>query len=242
MEGKNQGSLRAILKSLLPLIIFTVIIGVLTLILLPEISRITTDEGREAFKAFVESIGFWGWLVTLGIQLLQIFVAFIPGEPVELMLGFVWGPWLGTFTCLFGVFIGSAVIFFLVRRFGMKFLVRAVDTDDLRKYSFLSDEKKVSLTLFILFFIPGTPKDVITYIAPIAPIGVLPYLLITTFARIPSIVTSTLLGERIREGDYLGAVIIFAVTALISLLGIIFGPRYVKEKSKEKENENTPTK
>ena len=242
MEGKNQGSLRAILKSLLPLIIFAAIIGVLTLILLPEISRITTDEGREAFKAFVEGIGFWGWLVTLGIQLLQIFVAFIPGEPVELMLGFVWGPWLGTFTCLFGVFIGSAVIFFLVRRFGMKFLVRAVGTDDLRKYSFLSDEKKVSLTLFILFFIPGTPKDVITYIAPIAPIGVLPYLLITTFARIPSIVTSTLLGDSIREGDYLGAVIIFAVTALISLLGIIFGPRYVRGKSKEKEDENTPTK
>lgn len=222
--------------------IFTLIIGILTVILLPEISRITTQDGREEFKAFVEKIGFFGWLVTLGIQLLQIFVAFIPGEPVELMLGFVWGPWLGTFTCLFGVFIGSAVIFYLVRRFGMKFLCRAVGTEDLRKYKFLSDEKRVSITLFILFFIPGTPKDVITYIAPIAPIGAVPYLLITTFARIPSIVTSTLLGERIREGDYLAAVIIFAATALISLLGIIFGPRYVKEKSKEKEDENTHTK
>ena len=121
-ENKRKTDIKALIKNFLPIIILVIAALILTLIFLPEIQRLGTDEGRAEFKAFVDSIGFWGWLVTLGIQLLQIFVAFIPGEPVELMLGFVWGPWLGTFTCLLGVFIGSFVIFMLVRRYGRKFL------------------------------------------------------------------------------------------------------------------------
>ena len=67
----------------------------------------------------------------------------------------------------------------------------------------------------ILFFIPGTPKDALTYIAPLAPMGTLKYLLITTLARIPSVVTSTVLGDRVAEGDYTAAIIVFAVCRYI---------------------------
>ena len=156
------------------------------------------------------------------------------------MLGFVWGPWLGMLTCLIGTFIGSLVIFILVRKLGPSFLERTVGTSDLTKYKFLSDKKRVELTLFIIFFIPGTPKDVITYIAPIAPIGALPYLLITTFARIPSVITSTLLGGSIADGDYTLAIIVFIVTALISVSGILIGSRYVEHRNKNAHSATAP--
>ena len=231
---------RVLLKNYLPIIIFIALMGILTLALWPYIARLGTIEGRVAFKAWVDGLGFGGWLVTLGIQLLQIFVAFIPGEPVELMLGYVWGPWLGTLTCLIGIFIGTLTIFLLVRKLGMRFVKRAVGTEDLTKYKFLSDKNKVELTVFILFFIPGTPKDALTYIAPIAPISPIKYLLIATFARIPSIITSTLLGDSIAEGDYLMAIIVFVITALISVFGIAFGNRFVEKKqSKAPEKEKT---
>jgi uncharacterized membrane protein YdjX (TVP38/TMEM64 family) len=156
---------------------------------------------------------------------------------VELMLGYVWGPWLGTLTCLIGIFIGTATIFLLVRKFGMKFVSRFVDPEELKRYKFLRDKNKVDITVFILFFIPGTPKDALTYIAPLAPIKPVRYLVIATLARIPSIVTSTLLGDRIAEGDYLMAVIVFAVMALITVVGIIFGNKYVSKKSGEKSSD-----
>ena len=226
---------RVLLKNYLPIIVFVAVMGALALAFWPYIKQLATDEGRVAFKSWVDGLGFGGWLVTLGIQLLQIFIALIPGEPVELMLGYVWGPWLGSFTCLLGIFIGTLTIFLLVRKFGMKFVRRAVGTEDLSKFKFLSNKNRVEITVFILFFIPGTPKDALTYIAPIAPIGAVKYLLIATFARIPSIITSTILGDSIAEGNYFVAVIVFVITALISVLGIIFGNRFIEKKQGKKE-------
>lgn len=224
-----------ILKKSLPVIVFVAVMGILTLILWPYVEGLATPEGREEFKVWIDGLGFGGWLVTLGIQLLQIFVALIPGEPVELMLGYVWGPWLGTFTCLLGIFIGTMTIFLLVRKFGMKFVSRFVDPEELKKYKFLRDKNKVDITVFILFFIPGTPKDALTYIAPIAPIGAVKYLLIATFARIPSIITSTILGDSIADGRWVLALVVFAVTAVISVLGIILGNRYIEHRKKNAE-------
>lgn len=227
-------NIKELIKNSIPIIIFIAIMGILTIIFWPYIQGLATEEGREAFKTWVDGLGFGGWLVTLGIQLLQIFVALIPGEPVELMLGYVWGPWLGTLTCLIGIFIGTLTIFLLVRKLGMKFVKKVVGTDDLTKYRFLSDKNKVELTVFILFFIPGTPKDALTYIAPIAPISPIKYLLIATFARFPSIITSTLLGDSIAEGNYVLAVVVFVITALISVLGIIFGNKFIEKRQAKK--------
>lgn len=235
MEEKKKLNVKEIIKNSIPIIIFVAVMGIITIILWPYIEGLATEEGREEFKTWVDGLGFGGWLVTLGIQLLQIFVALIPGEPVELMLGYVWGPWLGTLTCLIGIFIGTLTIFLLVRKFGMKFVKRVVGTDDLTKYKFLSNKNKVDITIFILFFIPGTPKDALTYIAPIAPISPIKYLLIATFARIPSIITSTLLGDSIAEGNWILAVIVFAITAAISIAGIVFGNKFIENKQKKKE-------
>lgn len=231
--SKNKKVIK-LLKSLVPLIIFLLVLTVLSIVFWKEIIALGTDEGRREFKEYVESVGFVGWLVTLAIQVFQILVAFIPGEPVELMLGFVWGPLLGTVTCLLGIFIGTLIIYLFVRKLGMPFLKKTLGERDLSKYKFLEDKNKVELTLFILFFIPGTPKDVITYIAPISKVNPLKYFLIVTVARIPSVVTSTVLGGSIAEGDYLLAVIVFIATAVISVTGIIFGNLYIKRKNSGK--------
>ncbi len=235
---KKEIDYKKLIKDILPIIVFIVAMCVATYKCWPFIEILATDEGRADFKSWVDGLGFGGWIVTLGIQLAQIFVALIPGEPVELMLGYVWGPWLGTFTCLLGIFIGTAIIYLLVKKLGIKFLRRIVVEKDMKKYGFLKDKNKLDLTIFILFFIPGTPKDVLTYIAPLTPIHPVKYLLIATFARIPSVITSTILGDRIAEGDYVMAIIVFIITALISILGIVFGNKYI-ERRQEKMRETT---
>ena len=237
MNELKRINVKELLKNSIPVIIFVAVMGLLTLIFWPYIEKLGSEEGRVAFKGWIDSLGFGGWLVTLGIQLLQIFVAFIPGEPVEILLGYLWNPIGGMLTCLLGIFLGTLVIFLFVRKFGKRFVKKIVGTDDLSKYKFLSDKNKLDITIFILFFIPGTPKDVLTYVVPLAPISPLKYLLISTFARIPSIITSTLLGDRLAEGDWLIAALVFALTAIISLLGIIFGNKYIEKKEKNHEKE-----
>ena len=104
---------------------------------------------------------------------------------------------------------------------------------------FLKNEKKLEILTFFIFLTPGTPKDALTYIAPIAPISPIKYLLIATFARIPSIITSTLLGDSIAEGNWILAVIVFAITAAISIAGIVFGNKFIENKQKKKEGFKT---
>ena len=228
---------KELIKKLKPLIIYVLIMLLATILLLPYVATLATEEGRAAFKEFIDNIGFFGWFVTLGIQLLQIFIAFIPGEPIELMLGFVWGPWIGLLTSLIGIFIGSLVIFLLVKKFGRPFVEKVVGDKDLTTYKFLSNPKKIELTVFIIFFIPGTPKDALTYITALSPIKPVRYLIIANIARIPSIVTSTLLGDSLAEGNYGMAIVFFAVVAIVSLIGIIFGGKFVAQKNKSYESD-----
>lgn len=233
MSEKRKIDVKELIKSSLPIIIFFLLLVALTVYFWPYIATLGTKEGRQAFKAWTDELGFGGWIVSLGIQLLQVFVAFIPGEPIELMMGYVWGPWLGALTCLLGIFIGATIIYFLVRKLGMKFVRKMVGTDDLTKYKFLSNQTRVELTVFILFFIPGTPKDALNYIAPIAPITPLKYMTIATFARIPSVVSSTVLGDSVADGRVWAAVLVFAVMAVISVVGIILGRKYIERKQKK---------
>ena len=71
-----------------------------------------------------------------------------------------------------------------------------------------------------MFFIPGTPKDLITYFIGLTRISLKDFLAITLFARIPSVVSSTVGGNFIGEKRYIEAVILFVVTAFVSLIGI----------------------
>lgn len=121
-----------------------------------------------------------------------------------------------------GVFISSAIIFFAVRRFGRSFIYSFASKDKIEKIEnskWFSDEKKIDLVLFLLFFIPGTPKDLLVYIGGLLPIRPLRFFLISTFARFPSIISSTIAGSNLVAGNWLAIVLTYAIT--FALAGII---------------------
>ncbi len=186
----------------------------------PWFSSLSTEAGQEELRAFVSSMGVLGWAVMLGLQVLQIVVAVIPGEPVEILMGALYGAWGGFLTCELGVLIGSCGVFYAVRALGTP-LVRAVFGEEkLRSFAFLQNTQKLEALTFLLFFIPGTPKDVLTYVAGLTPIRPLRFLGIALFARIPSILSSTWGGSSLAEGDWVKSLLIFAVVGSVSLIGI----------------------
>ena len=212
---------------------FSILFVVLTVVFWPYILSLSTDVGRDNLKQLIDSLGVGGWFVMLGIQVLQIVVAFLPGEPIEIIMGVFYGSIGGMFTCLLGILIGSMIVYLLTKLIGIPFVKLFIDLDDLKKYKFLNDSKRLDLTVFILFFIPGTPKDALTYLAPFLPIKAKRFFLIATIARIPSVITSTILGHELIEGRYLNAIIVFVVTALISISGILFHHYFTKRKQKD---------
>lgn len=174
----------------------------------------------ELFRAWVDRSGFWGRLLFVGMVFLQVIVALIPGEPLELAAGYAFGTVEGTLLSMGGILLGSAVIFLLVRRFGPKFAEVFFPEREIKKLSFLKDPRKARVLTFILMTIPGTPKDLLSYFVGLTPLTLMQWLKIVVIARIPSLLTSTISGGAAGEENYLLAGITLSVTLLLSCLGI----------------------
>ena len=186
----------------------------------------------EAFRLWVEQFGVLGKLIFVLMVFIQVLVALIPGEPVELAAGYAFGFWEGTLLSMIGIVLGSAVIFLLVRKFGDKLVEVFFANKEIKQLNFLKNNKKTAVIAFLLMLIPGTPKDFLSYFAGLTNLKLGQWLLIVTVARIPSLVTSTGTGAAAGDKNYLLAGIMLAITAVISLVGVIYYRRLSKESNK----------
>lgn len=192
----------------------------------------------QGFEAFIEGYGWWGRFVALGIQILQVFVAIIPGEFVEMGLGLSFGFIEGTIICLAGVGLASALVFTLVKIWGVKLVELFVEKEKIESLRFINSEKKLNTLVFVLFLIPGTPKDLLTYFVPLTKMKLSEFLFISMFARIPSVVSSTIGGDFFGNGKYLEGALLFVATGAISLLGILIYRKILAKYHQRKERKN----
>ena len=217
------------------LIIFIVFTCVLGLIFWPLIKNLENAEYREKFSAWVAKLGIKGFFILFGLQILQIVVAVIPGGPIELIAGAAYGAWMGLLILVAGCAVATVLVFFLVRKFGRPFIVRFFGADVINTWGFLSNEKKTALVTFILFLIPGIPKDTLTYLAPLTRLSLLQFTLISVFARLPAMISTTVMGDAVMRGNWLILFLIFGLTAVIGILGIQFKDRIIKRLSARRQ-------
>ena len=174
----------------------------------------------EKFRQWVDSHGLLGPLAFLGMMLLQVFVAVIPGEPLEIGAGYTFGAVEGTLLCILGAAIGSTLVFLFVRRFGVRAVEVFISREKIHSLRFLQNTRRVHLFLLVAFLLPGTPKDVLCYVAGLTTLKLGPFILISSICRLPSIVTSTIGGSALGSGQWGMAAIVFAATLVISAIGL----------------------
>ena len=190
----------------------------------------------ELFRAWVEQRGVWGKLAYVGMVLLQVLVAVIPGEPLEICGGYAFGALWGTVLCLLGALLGSVAVFAFVRRFGQPLVEVFFPREKLESLRFLHSSPRRDVLLWLIFTVPGTPKDLLCYFAGLTDLSWGKWLLISSVGRIPSIVTSTIGGDALGVQNYQFALIAFAVTLAISGVGLLI----YRAVCRRHENEKTP--
>lgn len=213
-----------IFKIMLAMLVAILLIGIIVYIF-PVMKEISTPEGKNAFKEKVQSSGFLGMLILFGLQVAQIFLIIIPGEPIEILAGMCYG-WLGgTIFIMISAFIISSTIFFLVKKYGKRFVYSFCDRRKVKKiegHKLFQNPRKIEMIMFILFFIPGTPKDLLVYIAGLLPIRPVRFIIISTLARFPSVISSTLAGENLIVGDWKMSLILYlGIFAIVVILVLI---------------------
>lgn len=206
------------------------VVAVLVVLLTLFIWNWLRSFSQDDFRDYIQSFGPLGWLVLLGLQFLQVFIALIPGELLETAAGYAFGPWIGTAICYVGVGLASSLIFALTRRYGVKLVEIFVARERINELRFLNTERKRNNLIFLLYFIPGTPKDLLTYFVGLTDIKLSQFLILSMIARIPSVISSTFGGHLLGEERYTGAVILYGITGLVSALGLWGYNVYLKKK------------
>ena len=201
---KIQSKKKLALKILIIVVSVLVMAGV-CITFFPFFKTLGTAEGRLSFQNEIQSLGFKGFLLIYLLESVQILLIILPGEPIELLYGMCYGGLLGTIYLTITVFINTLIVYFIVKKFGRKILVFFFDEEKIEKVEksiLFNDPAKATNLMTILFFIPGTPKDLLLYIGPLLPIKWWVFVLISTFVRIPSVVTSTVAGAGITNNNF----------------------------------------
>jgi len=198
-----------------------------------QASALAAEEGLPLWQATAElyiqhavaDAGIFGILICLALQFVQIVVAFIPGEAAQIAIGYVYGTVGGGLITLFGACLSSAFVFFLVRRLGAPFVQAMIGAKDSKRMDWLKDSKRLNSTVFILFLIPGLPKDLFTYVVPLTQMRPAAFLVLSTIARAPAIFASTFVAAAFRDGNYVAMAVVALVFGGIGILGIVFNTR-----------------
>ena len=221
-----------LLKNIAIIIVIILILGMI-IYLFPVMKELSTIEGQVTFENKVKSSGIFGMLILFGLQIAQIFLIILPGEPIEILAGMCYGGLWGTVFIMLSACIISTIIFLLVRKFGKKFVYNFYDKkkiNKIEKSKLFKNPKKIEFIMFILFLIPGTPKDLLVYIAGLLPIKPLRFIIISTFARFPSVISSTLAGENIIAGNWKTGIILYLLIIIIVAIIIYIVNKFDKDK------------
>ena len=221
-----------IIKIALTIIVVLIFIA-LVIYLFPIIKNLSTTEGQIAFKKQIDSSGAYGFLILFGLQVAQILLVVLPGEPLEIIAGMCYGTVGGTIFVLLTSLVTTTIIYFLIRKYGKKLLYQFFDKekiDKIEKSKIFKNPRNIEKILIILFLIVGTPKDLLTYIGGLLPISPIKFILIATFCRLPSIISSTIAGSNISEGNWKISLIVYGITFAITGIAMFIYDKFDKNK------------
>lgn len=229
MSRKNKIKM---FKIVLMAVVLTLFIGI-TVYLFPVMKNLSTVEGQVAFKEKVDNSGMMGMLSLFGLQIAQIFLIIVPGEPIEILAGMCYGGLWGTVFIMMSAAIISITIYLLVRKFGRKLVYDFCDEKKVSKIEnskLFQNPRKIELIMLVLFLIPGTPKDLLVYVAGLLPIKPIKFILISTFARFPSVITSTLAGDRLAIRDWKMSIMLYVAILILVAIVVLIINKFDKDK------------
>lgn len=218
---KKTGARRALALIAFPLLIAAVIVPVF--IWHRELWDLFSS--RHELRAWIQGWGAWAPLVFIGIQALQVIVFVIPGEVAQILGGYLFGALKGSLLSIVGILIGSCVDFSLARALGRPFVAALFPAERLASMEKLLSSRSARIVFFLLFLIPGIPKDILCYVAGLTPIGFVFFLAASTLGRLPGIVGSSVIGSAAASDKWVLMGIISAAALLLFGAGFILRPR-----------------
>lgn len=209
-----------------------IVIGVPLLVYFNNPEIIKNFDSLTSVNNFLDNYKTGSIFVYIGIQIFQIIVSVIPGQAIQFAAGYAYNFWLGYVFSLIGIGLGTLIAFFIAKLLGTDFVHLVFGEERLKRYMDKLNSKRGLTILFILFLIPGVPKDMLTYAAGVSEIRFIPFLIINLVARTPALMGTILIGTMFRSHSYVGMYILIGAAVVLFVLGIVFKDKLIKQLDK----------
>lgn len=223
-EDKNKLRKRfKVFTAIFKLILFMVIlVGIPLYIYFFHHDLINEFSSMENVNALFSEYKAQSIFVYIGSQIVQIIICIIPGQWLQFAAGYMYGFWLGYLYSFAGALIGSVVTYYIAKLLGHDAMHLFFGEAKIKKMLEEMNSKKGLAIVFIIFLIPGVPKDLCNYAAGLSEMNLKRFLVVSLIGRTPGMMGSLLIGRQISVGEYTGAIVIAAIAIILCVLGIIF--------------------
>jgi uncharacterized membrane protein YdjX (TVP38/TMEM64 family) len=182
---------------------------------------------RADVQEWIAGYGAVAPLVYIAVQVFQVVIFIVPGEVIQTVGGYLFGIAGGTVYSLLGIAIGSAVDFHIARALGRVFVEGVFGAERVSRFDAFANSRGPQTGFFLLFVIPGIPKDILVYVAGISPIRFPVFLAVTMGGRLPGILGSAIIGDSVADGRWVMGIVVFALAVVLFVQGIVFRQRLV---------------
>jgi uncharacterized membrane protein YdjX (TVP38/TMEM64 family) len=191
----------------------------------PQITRLISHPER--FREYLLAYGPVSALIYIFVVAMHIVIIVIPGEIVQMAGGYAFGTALGALYAMIGTVVGTVIVFAATRLLGLSLVKALVHPKSFARFDFLINNPKSEIAIFVLFLIPGIPKDTLVYLSGLTPIKPLRFLLICTIARFPGVLGSAYIGAHLQKKEYLRVWIMFGIATLLFAIGILLRDKII---------------
>lgn len=217
-KAKQKNRIFAIVKFV---VLIAVVVGIPLYIYVFHKDMITSFRSLDDAAAFLRQYKQYSIPVYLIAEVLQILISILPGQLFQMAAGYLFGFVPGVLLTLLGAIVGTVITFYLARVLGSDAVHMMLGEDRSKHYMEILNSRRAYLITFILYMIPGLPKDTICYVAGVSDIRLIPFLVISVAGRMPAMAASVAFGALYMKHDYTGMAIVGVLVAIICLICII---------------------
>lgn len=220
--GSKKIIMKKIMAALKLLLLFAILVGLPAYIFFFHHELIDRFSSIEAVEGFFAQYRSQSALVYLGLQIVQIVICILPGAALQIAAGYIFGFWLGLFLVLAGALMGSILTYYLARVLGHDAMHLIFGEEKISDLLGKINSKKGVIIVFLIYLIPGLPKDLCTYAAGLSEMRLRLFLLLSMVGRTPAMIGSLIIGHQVQLGGYTVAIVIAAIAVILCAAGIVF--------------------
>lgn len=175
---------------------------------------------REAVIDTMQNAGIWGPAILGTLFVLQVFLAFIPGQALMVASGFLYGFWGGFLISWLSLVAGGEVAFILARRYGRTFAEKWISTSILERWDRAAKGQGIAF-FAITLVMPLVPNDAMCYVAGLGRISRFRFSIANFLGRgIACMLTSALgaFGGNIPMQGWILLLIVFVAVGLVWMI------------------------